>query len=373
MDIQKYIDSKIGNIARKIQDEFNESDHPRDKGGKFTSKGNEGSGSTKSDEELLEGLDDYGEKLLEYASDIDTANDALRALNWDTYDYDDLEQAQTALKEAISQNPKAAKELWESTSNKEEVREDDDYDRALDEANHVLGQFQSSGIDMESAWADLGVDMSNTPEAYREEVFGMMLMNEPELLKKSKDYIERYRSGRQEKSEQIDVPFFGGPEAEKEDPEKGDALNKYAVELENAGADPKEIHRLNREGDLEGMKKLLGETSKEKEAREELSNEAYNRVPVREDIEKFVKDNDESMYWFKNPENLKKHRYWMKNELSKFKSGIVEELKDKQSTLRVQYNGKDAELESDIKDLNSTLEYIEQNIQKINKALGLKK
>lgn len=238
MDIRKYIDSVVGNIARKIEDEFNEADHPRDKGGKFTTKGNEGKGgpdtaktfhssekvaketeqnlreryaskhggellpetskekaakeelgegvgtteelvesaiekyisgdsydevrefirkmgddpsnypgsdadayiraieknikknpkrarellegSARADEEMLEGLDDYGEKLLEYASDLDTANDALRALNWDSYDYEDLEQAHTALKEAISQNPKAAKELWESTVNKED-------------------------------------------------------------------------------------------------------------------------------------------------------------------------------------------------------------------------------------------------------------
>lgn len=38
----KFIDSCVGAIARKIEDEFNESDHPRDKSGKFTSKGGEG-------------------------------------------------------------------------------------------------------------------------------------------------------------------------------------------------------------------------------------------------------------------------------------------------------------------------------------------
>lgn len=47
--VMKFIDSCVGNIARKIEDEFRESDHPRDKGGKFTSKGNEGrGGSTKA-------------------------------------------------------------------------------------------------------------------------------------------------------------------------------------------------------------------------------------------------------------------------------------------------------------------------------------
>lgn len=42
--LMRYIDSCVSNIARKIQDEFDESKHPRDKGGKFTSKGNEGRG-----------------------------------------------------------------------------------------------------------------------------------------------------------------------------------------------------------------------------------------------------------------------------------------------------------------------------------------
>lgn len=49
--LMKFIDSCVGNIARKIEDEFNESDHPRDKGGKFTSKGNEGRGGGASKEE----------------------------------------------------------------------------------------------------------------------------------------------------------------------------------------------------------------------------------------------------------------------------------------------------------------------------------
>lgn len=43
-NLMKFIDSCVGNIARKIEDEFNESDQPRDKGGKFTSKGGEGRG-----------------------------------------------------------------------------------------------------------------------------------------------------------------------------------------------------------------------------------------------------------------------------------------------------------------------------------------
>lgn len=46
--LMKFIDSCVGNIARKIEDEFRESDHPRDRGGKFTSKGGEGRGGGSS-------------------------------------------------------------------------------------------------------------------------------------------------------------------------------------------------------------------------------------------------------------------------------------------------------------------------------------
>lgn len=316
MNYKKFIDSVVGNIARKIEDEFNENDHPRDKGGKFTTKGGEGKGgkkedpkkkkellpetetekaakeelnessggnkklasklkeiasdgfsdypemakdflktmgvklpkldreqkeyyeeypdeyqdlimekvhsaierdpeaaqealgewasdiseessSTKSDEETLEGLDDYGEKLLEYASDIDTANDALRALNWDTHDYDDLEQAQTALKEAISQNPKAAKELWESTTNKEASSDYLEY--AGDtvegkETDRIYKEFKSSGIDMYAALSDLGLDVFNTPESYLEDAFKEALFNSSKFRKKAASYIKQYRN-----------------------------------------------------------------------------------------------------------------------------------------------------------------------------------
>lgn len=247
----KFIDSVIGNIARKIEDEFNENDHPRDKGGKFTTKGGEGKGgakeergegglhhagkdvekfgenlkkkregvikkqkerrgfseleetetekaakeelgSTKSDEETLEGLDDYGEKLLEYASDLDTANEALRALNWDSHDYDDLEQAQTALKEAISQNPKKAKELWENTT--EESKEIKGYSYKED-VDTVVKEFSESGIDLYAALEDLGIESNHIPEGYLEEVLADELYDNPKLLDEAKDYIKRYTSG----------------------------------------------------------------------------------------------------------------------------------------------------------------------------------
>lgn len=45
----KFIDSCVGAIARKVQDEFDENKHPRDKGGKFSSKGGEGRGAGTSE------------------------------------------------------------------------------------------------------------------------------------------------------------------------------------------------------------------------------------------------------------------------------------------------------------------------------------
>ena len=45
----KFIDSCVGAIARKVQDEFDESKHPRDKGGKFSSKGGVGGGAGTSE------------------------------------------------------------------------------------------------------------------------------------------------------------------------------------------------------------------------------------------------------------------------------------------------------------------------------------
>lgn len=57
----KFIDSCVGAIARKVQDEFDESKHPRDKGGRFSSKGGEGRGEG--------GLHHAGEDVEKYGED----------------------------------------------------------------------------------------------------------------------------------------------------------------------------------------------------------------------------------------------------------------------------------------------------------------
>lgn len=59
----KFIDSCVGAIARKVQDEFDESKHPRDKGGRFSSKGGEGRGEG--------GLHHAGEDVEKYGKDLE--------------------------------------------------------------------------------------------------------------------------------------------------------------------------------------------------------------------------------------------------------------------------------------------------------------
>lgn len=79
----KFIDSCVGNIARKIQDEFDESKHPRDKGGKFTSKGGEGRGGGK-EEKLPEskGSSERKNKPVKASTALkDTMDDDLRQIS----------------------------------------------------------------------------------------------------------------------------------------------------------------------------------------------------------------------------------------------------------------------------------------------------
>lgn len=82
--------------------------------------------------------------------------------------------------------------------------------------------------------------------------------------------------------------YKAGPEGKKVSKisnEKADKLNEYATRLEKAGHDPKDIHAMNVQGDLKGMKKALRqyegegasaleETDFEKEAKSELSEYA---------------------------------------------------------------------------------------------------
>lgn len=150
----KFIDSCVGNIARKIEDEFNESDHPRDKGGKFTSKG--GGGSTKASK-------------------------------------------------------------GSSTSNEELIQ--------VKRAAKATRRFKSSGIDLASAMEDLDIPTEGVPEAYLESVFEGSLSEDPKLLRKAEDYIERYESGELEKEADRSGTEEDGEGADGDDADV--SLNQY--------------------------------------------------------------------------------------------------------------------------------------------------
>lgn len=133
----KFIDSCVGAIARKVQDEFDESKHPRDKGGKFSSKGGEGRGGG--------------------ASELEET---------------DVEKEDNDVGEELIQVKRAAK---------------------------AARRFKSSGIDLASAMEDLDIPTEGVPEKYLESVFEGSLAEDPKLLREAEDYIERYESGELEK------------------------------------------------------------------------------------------------------------------------------------------------------------------------------
>lgn len=125
MDYKKFIDSVVGNIARKIEDEFNEKDHPRDNGGKFTSKGGEGKGGAKdpipetetekaAKEELSEQkstkYDQIAEKL---SADASSADEFLTRMGYDNFDIGNEEEISGLIKEAFKNKPNKALKVAE--------------------------------------------------------------------------------------------------------------------------------------------------------------------------------------------------------------------------------------------------------------------
>ena len=168
--LMRYIDSCVSNIARKIQDEFDESKHPRDKGGKFTSKGGEGAGggaseadntknatpevdkevysrvSKKYDEkldEIYEQSSDYEEyaqkaiKYLETASHETAGGDAAAA--WNYGKGTTAEQAKAAFNKMIEEiknsrpfDEQIDKEVYTRVSKKHDDKLDELYETSSD-------------------------------------------------------------------------------------------------------------------------------------------------------------------------------------------------------------------------------------------------
>lgn len=168
-EFTKYIDSVVGNIARKIEDEFNENDHPRDKGGKFTSAGGEGKGGSKK----------------EIVPETETE--------------------------------KAAKEELNETSSQEFEK--------------VTKQLDEVDIDLASMMEDLGVDTSNIPEAYLRQAFEEEMLGNSTLTSRALKYINAYRnSGTIEAQESLEDASpkknrLGRNPLEKINPNEDDSLD----------------------------------------------------------------------------------------------------------------------------------------------------
>lgn len=105
--VLKFIDSCVGSIARKIQDEFDESKHPRDKGGKFTSKGGEGRGggnveSSKKFSKRINTAVDKFESM--FKSDPQQAKEHLYALGVDADEADSFKEIEADVISAVTKN-----------------------------------------------------------------------------------------------------------------------------------------------------------------------------------------------------------------------------------------------------------------------------
>ena len=161
--LMKFIDSCVGNIARKIEDEFKESDHPRGKDGKFTSRGGEGKGGS---------------------SEPDVAGHFYSSKQIGKEVKEDLKE-----KYSKAHGGEVLPETETEKSAKEELNEEN----AGKETDAIVEEFKGSGIDMYSALEDLGLDVKHTPEAYLQDTFKEALYNSPRFRQRAKQYISEYR------------------------------------------------------------------------------------------------------------------------------------------------------------------------------------
>ena len=187
MDIKKYIDSVVGNIARKIEDEFNEADHPRDKGGKFTSAGKESrraSGFYGHGENVKKEDPKRGDELNKYAVKLEKAGvdpKEIHRLNREG----DLEGMKKLLPET-SKEKEAKEELKGSTKSDEEY---------LTQIDEVMADVEGADLPLASLMEDLGIDTEGIPDEYLRQDFEERLMGDKKLLQRTKEYVNNYRKG----------------------------------------------------------------------------------------------------------------------------------------------------------------------------------
>lgn len=132
MDTIKFIDSCVGAIARKVQDEFDESKHPRDKGGRFSSKGGEGRGEG--------GLHHAGEDVEKYGEDLE-------ARHKETVEKQKARRGSSELEEADFEK-EAKKEIESGTESGGEDEDDDEQsDDNVNAMQDILRRYESTHVE----------------------------------------------------------------------------------------------------------------------------------------------------------------------------------------------------------------------------------
>ena len=134
----KFIDSCVGAIARKVQDEFDESKHPRDKGGKFSSKGGEGRSAGTSE---YDGMDrDEMEQL---------RSEAMRKQEREKAGSDKFHEYQKQISELTKLINRAKKSEEDDEGymglSKEELAEEEEYENARERARREKDDNRVTG------------------------------------------------------------------------------------------------------------------------------------------------------------------------------------------------------------------------------------
>lgn len=207
--LMKFIDSCVGNIARKIEDEFRESDHPRDKGGKFTSKGGEGREAGKKGNVVTTSM--------EFTGDEEDAKQLAKKYGFDyklkypkgsPYATIELTGDKDALRKyAINEgfgSEEDAREFVPELFEGEESEDDDEYEEgrggerdphheaSVEETDDIMQRVSDTGIDVEEFMADLGINTSRIPEDRLEETLSEELYADPNLRDKALKELKNY-------------------------------------------------------------------------------------------------------------------------------------------------------------------------------------
>ena len=160
----KFIDSCVGAIARKVQDEFDESKHPRDKGGKFSSKGGEGRGAGTSE---YDGMDrDEMEQL---------RSEAMRKQEREKAGSDKFHEYQKQISELTKLINRAKKSEEDDDEgymglSKEELAEEEEYENARERARREKDDDRVTGPEDRDYMNEEDDDVVPSLEQYKKNV-----------------------------------------------------------------------------------------------------------------------------------------------------------------------------------------------------------